>query len=316
MDALEQSIYLRYKKLIAESCAAPLDLPQQNPRQVHLEEIMGWYDVFCFDGFGTLYNRGDFLYEGALDWYRKLRAAGKHLRLITNAASNVDSALAEDAAKRGFDFTTAETISSGSLLQKLLEKLRRNCPAKTFSQAYYLGRPSGVNVLHACGVEAVENPREPIVAISSNVATEETFAHALEILKRPGANLFVLNSDAWAPNIDGTRSPVSGALSEQLRLAATSLSADIESADPAKEASGPATYYLGKPFPEIFTCIKESVPANSRILMIGDTLGTDVMGAAFAGIDSALVVGRNVPAADLDADEKALGLRPTWYLTP
>ena len=299
MDALEQSIYLRYKELIAESCAAPLDLPQQNPRQVHLEDIMGWYDVFCFDGFGTLYNRGDFLYEGALEWYRKLRAAGKHLRLITNAASNVDSALAEEAAKRGFDFTAAETISSGSLLQKLLEKLRRNSPAKTFSQAYYLGRPSGVNVLHACGVEAVENPREPIVAISSNVATEETFAHALEILKRPGANLFVLNSDAWAPNIDGTRSPVSGALSEQLRLAA-----------------GPATYYLGKPFPEIFNRIKESVPANSRILMIGDTLGTDVMGAAFAGIDSALVVGRNVPAADLDADEKALGLRPTWYLTP
>lgn len=299
MDALEQSIYLRYKELIAESCAAPLDLPQQNPRQVHLEDIMGWYDVFCFDGFGTLYNRGDFLYEGALEWYCKLRSAGKQLRLITNAASNVDSALAEDAAKRGFDFTAAETISSGSLLQKLLEKLRRNSPAKTFSQAYYLGRPSGVNVLHACGVEAVENPREPIVAISSNVATEETFAHALEILKRPGAHLFVLNSDAWAPNIDGTRSPVSGALSEQLRLAA-----------------GPDTYYLGKPFPEIFTRIKESVPANSRILMIGDTLGTDVMGAAFAGIDSALVVGRNVPAADLDADEKALGIRPTWYLTP
>ncbi|MCQ2061480.1 MAG: HAD-IA family hydrolase [Fibrobacter sp.] len=299
MDALEQSIYLRYKELIAESCAAPLDLPQQNPRQVHLEDIMGWYDVFCFDGFGTLYNRGDFLYEGALEWYRKLRAAGKQLRLITNAASNVDSALAEDAAKRGFDFTAAETISSGSLLQKLLEKLRRNSPAKAFSQAYYLGRPSGVNVLHACGIEAVENPREPIVAISSNVATEETFAHALEILKRPGAHLFVLNSDAWAPNIDGTRSPVSGALSEQLRLAA-----------------GPDTYYLGKPFPEIFNRIKESVPANSRILMIGDTLGTDVMGAAFAGIDSALVVGRNVPAADLDADEKALGIRPTWYLTP
>lgn len=299
MDALEQSIYLRYKELIAESCAAPLDLPQQNPRQVHLEEIMGWYDVFCFDGFGTLYNRGDFLYEGALEWYRKLRAARKQLRLITNAASNVDSALAEDATKRGFDFTAAETISSGSLLQKLLEKLRRNSPANAFSQAYYLGRPSGVNVLHACGVEAVENPREPIVAISSNVATEETFAHALEILKRPGANLFVLNSDAWAPNIDGTRSPVSGALSEQLRLAA-----------------GPDTYYLGKPFPEIFNRIKASVPANSRILMIGDTLGTDVMGAAFAGIDSALVVGRNVPAADLDADEKALGIRPTWYLTP
>ena len=48
--------------------------------------------------------------------------------------------------------------------------------------------------------------------------------------------------------------------------------------------------------------------------MIGDTLGTDVMGARYAGIDSALVVGRNEPAAELKADERALGIVPDYYL--
>ena len=33
-----------------------------------------------------------------------------------------------------------------------------------------------------------------------------------------------------------------------------------------------------------------------------------------AGFDSALVVGRNVPADELDSDEAALGVRPDWYL--
>ena len=48
--------------------------------------------------------------------------------------------------------------------------------------------------------------------------------------------------------------------------------------------------------------------------MVGDTLGTDVLGARVAGLDCALVVGRNVPAEELETDEKALGIRPDWYL--
>ena len=48
--------------------------------------------------------------------------------------------------------------------------------------------------------------------------------------------------------------------------------------------------------------------------MIGDTLGTDIYGAQVAGFDSALVVGRNVPADSLAADEESLSVRPDYYL--
>jgi HAD superfamily hydrolase (TIGR01459 family) len=278
-----------------------------------MADLLERYDAFCFDGYGTLYNRGSFVYPGAMEWFKMLRRAGKHLRLVTNAASDVDEVLARDADKRGFDFSTEETISSGSLLKDLCAELRSR--GLKLREVYYIGRETGKHVLDACGITAVEmdaEPAEPIVAISSAKDTPETYARAVKILQRPGAILLVLNSDAWAPKIPDengvtVREPVSGALSERLRR---------DSMCDANGGEGCETYYLGKPFPQIWERVKVSLPAGSRVLMIGDTLGTDVYGAKVAGFDSALVVGRNVPAAELSTDEAALGIRPDYYLVP
>ena len=108
---------------IYSGTGSPFSCENAQPRSVTLLEIIDSYDAFCFDGYGTLYNRGSFVYPGAMEWFQALRRAGKHLRLVTNAASDVDEVLARDADKRGFDFTTAETISSGSLLKDLVQLL-------------------------------------------------------------------------------------------------------------------------------------------------------------------------------------------------
>ena len=312
MERLETEIYLRYKQIIeSQGAVVPAGYQSPAPQRVRMEDLLDRYDAFCFDGYGTLYNRGSFVYEGALDWYTMLRAAGKQMRLITNAASDVDSVLAADAAKRGFAFSEAETISSGSLLKDLCVELRGR--GKAVREVYYIGRETGKHVLESCGITAVAldaEPAEPIVAISSAKETPETYEQAVKILKRAGSMLLVLNSDAWAPKIPGddgvtVREPVSGALSERLRR------------DSMCEANGDAgceTFYLGKPFPAIWEKVKRSLPEGSRVLMVGDTLGTDVLGAKIAGFDSALVVGRNVPTAELEADEKVLEIRPDYYL--
>ena len=343
MEQFETEIYLRYKQIIqdyvildsrvqrtigegihAMSCSHSCEggnpsSSATKPRSVHLPEIIDRYDAFCFDGYGTLYNRGSFVYPGAMEWFQSLRRAKKLVRLVTNAASDVDEVLARDADKRGFDFTSEETISSGSLLRDLVNRLRHGeivdgtfvNPYKV-CEVYYIGRETGKHVLDACGISAVamdKEPVEPIVAVSSAKDTPETFARAVKILQKPEAMLLVLNSDAWAPKIpdeNGTvREPVSGALCERLRRA---------SMCEANGGDGCKTFYLGKPFPAIWERVKASLPQNARVLMIGDTLGTDVFGAKVAGFDSALVVGRNVPAAELEADEAALGIRPDYYL--
>ena len=74
--------------------------------------------------------------------------------------------------------------------------------------------------------------------------------------------------------------------------------------------------YLGKPFPAIWERVRETLAPEARVLMVGDTLGTDVFGAHVAGFDSAQVVGRNVPEADLESDEALLQIRPNFYLVP
>ena len=299
MDALELEIYKRYRDVIDpdwRSGSGSLAINFNEPRNVRLGDLLDKYDAFCFDGYGTLYNRGSFVYEGALEWFSMLRGAGKQIRLVSNAASNVESVLAAEADARGFDFTAGETVSSGSLAASFFEERSRT--GNAIRELYYIGRPSGVAVLESFGVSAVENPASPVVAVSSATADESMFEHAVRILQNPGATLLVLNSDAWAPNIDGTRSPVSGALAERLR----------------RESGCGDVHYFGKPFPAIFNKVKFSLPAGSRILMVGDTLGTDVMGARYAGIDSALVVGRNEPAAELKMDERALGIVPDYYL--
>ena len=83
----------------------------------------------------------------------------------------------------------------------------------------------------------------------------------------------MLNPDAWAPRINAPRDPVSGALR-------TNYSRRPGALFPITEA-----------LPEIFENAKRSVPGGSRIVMIGDTLATDIAGALNVGIDAALIPG-------------------------
>lgn len=305
MELLEREIYKRYLCLLENTAGKFLNSKKKTPRNVSFSELLDKYDVFCFDGYGTLYNRGDFVYPGAREMFASLRRAGKLVRLITNAASDVDCVLAADAAKRGFDFSEEETISSGSLLKDLKLGVR---------EVYYIGRETGKNVLADCGITAVSPdayPEEPVVAISSAKETPESYARAVEILRRPGAILLVLNSDAWAPKIDGSREPVSGALCERLLR---------DSACEVNGGEGCSTFYLGKPFPAIWEKVRASLPSSlfggrpPRVIMLGDTLGTDVLGARVAGFDSALLVGRNQPAQELEEDQEYLGVVPDFYI--
>ena len=168
METLELEIYGRYRTLVEKSGAfSGRTCPDGEPARVHLGDIIDRYDAFCFDGYGTLYNRGDFVYPGAKEWFSELRRMGKQIRLVTNAASNLDKALADEADARGFDFTVEETISSGSLLKGWMSRLPAvGSPFDAGREVFYIGRSTGVNVLSECGIAAVENPATPVVAVS------------------------------------------------------------------------------------------------------------------------------------------------------
>lgn len=288
MEALEAEIYRSYLHL-----AAPGLTPEKgDPWDVRFELLARHYESFLFDGYGTLYNQGGYVYPGALECLSRLRKLGKNIRLVTNAASRPVVALHAELCGMGFDLEVTEIISSGDLLPILNTALK-------LRSAYYLGKPDGEHFLHEAGIDVSENPEGPTVIQSLSVPKDDArLEQAESILRRPGGRLIVLNPDAWAPRTDGTRIPVSGAQAYQLI-----------------QNTGCQALYCGKPFPLIYqVAMRSLIPCTGGVIMIGDTLGTDIAGAQIAGIDSALLLGRNTEERSIREDQYRLGIKPTYLL--
>lgn len=284
MEAFEREIYAHYFRY------GNIHPEQSKPQSVSLDFLLQRYEAFFFDAFGTFYAQKEVLYPGALEMYRKVRAAKKPMRLVTNAASASIQQLSESLARMQIPFDESEIVSSGSLFPAFARE-------NGIREAFYIGRPGGASFLEAGDVKVSEDPAEPTVVVSATGKEESLFGHALDILKRPGARLIVLNPDAWAPRIGKPRDPVSGAYAHRLYIEAK-----------------PRVFYFGKPFRQIFDRALSTLPRPMRTVMIGDTLATDIGGAKNARIDAALLVGRNEPAEELDDDEKFLDIRPDYYL--
>jgi ribonucleotide monophosphatase NagD (HAD superfamily) len=76
--------------------------------------------------------------------------------------------------------------------------------------------------------------------------------------------------------------------------------------------------FFGKPYPNAFEAALARLPAwiqRDRVAMLGDTLHTDILGAAAAGIVPILVTGHGV-LKDVDADAAiaACGIIPCWII--
>ena len=147
-------------------------------------------------------------------------------------------------------------------------------------------------------IEAVQNPSEPTVVLSGINPTQEEMDKAIEILSEKDARILVLNPDVYAPSPSGEKIPVTGYIANML-----------------KEKTNCQLLFCGKPFSLIFQiALRSLIPSTESVIMIGDTLGTDIAGASIAGIDSALVLGRNVKEEEFRSDIYELGVSPNYIL--
>ncbi|MCL2100184.1 MAG: HAD-IIA family hydrolase [Fibromonadales bacterium] len=287
MQPLETAIYKSY----LETAAPNLIKAKGDPWKVEKDTLLKHYGSFLLDGWGTLYSKNGFVYPGAMDFMASLRKANKSIRLITNSASRSIKQIQDDLSLMGIDFESHEIISSGSLLAVLNETVG-------LKEAFYMGSKDGMMFLEEAKIQAVENPSEPIVILSGVHPTQSEVDKAIKILSNENSKVLVLNPDAYAPDPDGEKIPVTGIIANTL-----------------KEKTGCQLLFCGKPFPLIFEVVLRSlIPSTESVIMIGDTLGTDIAGANIVGIDSALVLGRNVKESELRDDIYSLGVSPTYVL--
>ncbi len=277
-------------------------LPQARypARSLHLpslEEVADHVDGFLLDAFGVL-NVGETPIPGAVARLKSLRARGKRLAVLTNAASYTREQLLAKYHRLGFDFTADEVVASRDVAVARLETI---APGATWAAIAAAGDTFAD--IPARLVDAVADPTalgsaDAILFLSTARWTPALQAALIAALRQRPRPLVIANPDLVAPREGG------------LTLEPGLFGHDLLDQVPVE------THWFGKPFPEAFAeGIARTGLAPDRLAMVGDTLHTDVLGGAEAGCRSVLVTDHGL-FAGLDAQPfiQASGIIPDFIL--
>ena len=250
--------------------------PQQCQRVGHLGEIADGFDVFVLDAFGVL-NEGDGPVPGAPERIASLQQAGKRVMVLTNGATFSAAKSLQKYAGFGYDFALRDVVASRNVLAANLQghDAAFNWGVAAIPEANIAD--FGVN-FHLLGEDDDAYDRaDGFILLSSlgwNMELHNKMLRSLNDNPRP---LYVGNPDVIAPR-DDRFSIEPGYYAHEI--------ADQTGIEPV---------FFGKPFANAFDMLKtrlisegNKTPAE-RIVMVGDTLHTDVLGGAAAGFKTVLV---------------------------
>lgn len=256
----------------------------------------GRHDAVILDAWGVL-NLGDAPIPAARAAFAELRARGVSLRVLSNDAGSDPEQSSARHTRRGFDVQPEEIVFGLDLMAPTLVDLGVS-PERC---ALIAPRPAPRAAVTApmCDLfDAAARDAEAIVFLSTVGYADATHARLRSLLRDRPRPLLVCNPDIVSPEPDGVAIEPgyhAHALADEL---------------------GCAPLFLGKPFPGVYERVLQTLPdvAPGRVLCVGDTPHTDVLGGAVAGMETLLVEsgffrGRGDVMATLCAEA---GLAPTY----
>lgn len=286
-------------------------------------DIADNYDTFFVDVYGVLYD-GVLLYDGTLTTLQELKRLGKNIVIVSNSTM-----VAEDA-KRGYErrgmyegIHYDKVVTSGEYLhyvvthrsQEITEIVGKQVNsikclfmgnASVFADSQinktdsfeladlvYIGVPRASygrvridNLLdetgHFVNIEDVLSQDWHKLQDSQGHKGPEEFALVLEKCLEHNKILLVANPDMFAYESDSN--DACPGVSKVVAIFTQGILGMYY------EKIGGKVVYFGKPYKGIFEFARRFAKPDDRIVMVGDTPWTDVLGANGAGIDSALVI--------------------------
>jgi NagD protein len=219
---------------------------------------------------GVIY-RENRLIPGAADFVQALLATGVPFLFLTNNSAPTPEDLAVRLKHMGVHGLSAKHFYTSAL--NTADFLSENDPACT---VFAIGEGGLLSALHERKI-ANDAVRPRYVVIGEGTTTMERLSKAHECIER-GARLLATNPDNWCP-----------VSSEKTRPGAGATTAFLEA------STGRRAYYLGKPNGYMFQRARRKlaeVALNEpeHVVMIGDTMETDIRGAVEAGFLSYLVL--------------------------
>lgn len=268
------------------------------------------YDGYILDLWGVLHD-GVRPYSGVLDALHRLKTAGKRIVILSNGprrASAVRRRTGEIGIPEGF---YDGLHSSGEETWRMLKDRSDPDYAALGSRAFPLMPERDRGLLEGLDLELAASPTAAQFLLVTGLIDRSDTVAAYESVLSEGARLgrpmVCANPDLEVVH-DGIRELCAGALAARY------------------EQLGGIVLYNGKPYPAVYrTCLTLLTGTEpGRIIGVGDSLRTDVAGAAAMGIDSLLVTGgihaEEISGADgehPDSDRLAAacaraGRRPTY----
>ena len=240
--------------------------------------LAGRYDGFILDLWGVLHD-GETPYPGVLECLDRLAAAGKRLCLLSNAPRRVGPVV-EILAGMGIGRERYHHImTSGEAAFEAL--LARECEwhAGLGPACLHLGPEHDRQLFEGLpDLQRVEDPDAADFVLNTGPSTyddtPEDYGPLLERCARRRLPMICANPDLEV--MVGDRIvECAGTLARRYA------------------ALGGEVRYHGKPHPPVYRRCLEllNLPDPRRIVGIGDTLHTDIAGAAAAGLDSVLITG-------------------------
>ncbi|MCD8740138.1 HAD-IIA family hydrolase [Mucilaginibacter roseus] len=270
----------------------------------NFKSIIDRYEIIFFDAFGVLKN-----YEGLVPGIERtfeyLEKQGKEYYIVTNDASRSPAELAASYHKKGLTVIDPERIiSSGMLTKEYLDlKVKDGIVA-------FLGTPESAHY--------IDNNGRHTLPVSEVTATNIDKVNALVFMDDEGFNWFEdINK---AVNILRKR-PIPAIVANTdyaYPLTANDIAVAIGGiANMVESIVGKEFIRFGKPDSQMFMfaydMIRERRAISKKdIVMVGDTLFTDIMGGNKFGLDTVLVLSGNTLPGDAESNIHSTGIVPTY----
>jgi NagD protein len=220
---------------------------------------------YLIDMDGVIYH-GAAAIDGAPDFIAYLQAEEIPFLFLTNNSTYTPVDVIAKLRKFGIDCTPDHVYTSA---QATADFVSRQTPRGT---AFVIGEGGLLSALNDVGYAITGDSPDYVIVGEGRVLNYELVERAHRHIAG-GARLIATNSDTWCPTDSGPR-PGCGAIAALLEAAA-----------------GCKAYYVGKPNPLMLRAGRKRIGlATDEVIMIGDTMETDIRGATDLGCTSILVL--------------------------
>jgi len=225
---------------------------------------------YLIDMDGVIY-RENHLIPGAADFVQALLATGTPFLFLTNNSAPTPTDLTVRLKHLGMQGLSAQHFYTSAL--NTADFLSETDPQCT---AFVAGEGGLIAALQERKI-ASDSIQPRYVVVGEGATTGERLSKAHECLER-GSRLLATNPDNWCPVSSDKTRPGAGATAAFLEA-----------------STGRRAYYLGKPNGYMFHRARRklaeiALSQPEHVVMIGDTMETDIRGAVEAGMQSFLVL--------------------------